>query len=822
MPARCGVAREQPRWCASQQLACSSHSKPTHISFLLSFTRTSNMASAWCAALCSAVVLLALALADAKTVPATNKTVETRACQPPHDTYPFCNHKLSITDRVNNLISLLEVDEKPLFLTAREGGGGSPGPGPAVPRLGVPEYDWGVNCIHGVQTSCIDVDGTVYCPTSFPNPVNYGYTFNTSLFYELGSVIGRELRALWISGATEYSSWSGRPHAGLDCWSPNINIARDPRWGRNMETPGEDPYLNGLFGAQYTKGLQEGEDSNYLQAVVTLKHWDAYSLETSDGHTRHNFNAIVSNQTLANTYWPAFKASVQTGGAKGVMCSYNSINGVPTCANPMLTKVLRDTWGFEGYVTSDTGAVADIYGGHHYVSTPEEAACAAIKQHCDVNSGAVYHDHLIKGVQQKSCSMDDVDEALRNTLTLRFQLGLFDPIEDQPYWHVPPTDIHTSAANASNLLATLESMVLLKNDANTLPLPKGKNIAVIGPHGKAQSALVGNYLGQICPADNNDCVETPLEAINKSNVGGTTTYAEGSGVTKGSTSDLAAAVEVAKKADYVVILGGIDTGVEGENHDRVAIALPDPQQQLIDAIVKVGKPTVLVLINGGMVAIDSAKESVSAIVEAGYPGFLGATAIASTLFGDNDHLGGKLSTTWYPSSYIHEIKMSEMELDVGPGRTYRYYSGEPLWPFGFGLALTTFDVKNKTSCEGIELSTEANAMASHSVEVTNTGSRTGDTVVFLYMTPSAVPLQSDTKLIKQLIAFQRVHLAPGASTTVTFDVTSDKFAVALKNGDMTVAPGEYKLTVSDGVSQTYAVPTLLTGAPRLVEAFPRV
>jgi beta-D-xylosidase 4 len=226
-------------------------------------------------------------------------------------------------------------------------------------------------------------------------------TWNTSLFYQLGAVIGIETRALWLAGAVEASAGSGRPHIGLDAWSPNININRDPRWGRNVEVPSEDPLVNGLFGQLYTQGIQVNDalDPTYLQAVVTLKHWDAYSLEDSDGFTRHNFNAVVSSYALADTFFPAFKRAVVQGGAKGIMCSYNSLNGVPTCANPFLSHVLRGVWGFEGYQTSDTGALEDIYEQHKYVATVEEAACVAIHNGTtDVCSGTTYASGLLAGV----------------------------------------------------------------------------------------------------------------------------------------------------------------------------------------------------------------------------------------------------------------------------------------------------------------------------------------------------------------------------------------------------------------------------------------
>jgi beta-glucosidase-like glycosyl hydrolase len=231
----------------------------------------------------------------------------------------WCNTSKTIDDRVDALVAEIELSEIPALLTAREGGGGSPGPSGAIKRLGLPEYDWGVNCIHGVQTTCINnTRGDLVCPTSFPNPNALGAGFNSSMWREMGKIIGYELRALWINGATEASSWSGQPHAGLDCWSPNINIARDPRWGRNQEVPSEDPYVNGVFGMQYTRGLQRNDaiDAARVQAIVTMKHWDAYTLEDSDGFTRHDFDAKVDNYTLADTFLPAWRASIVDGGAK--------------------------------------------------------------------------------------------------------------------------------------------------------------------------------------------------------------------------------------------------------------------------------------------------------------------------------------------------------------------------------------------------------------------------------------------------------------------------------------------------------------------------
>ena len=783
--------------------------------------------------------------------PAGNKTVSTRACLPPHDTYPFCNTSLSIEERVDDLISRLNDDEIPPLLTAREGGGGSPGPPGNISRLGLPEYDWGLNCIHGVQSTCgFNTKGDPACPTSFPNPNALGATWNSTLWREIGAIIGIEARALWLQGATEASSWSGRPHIGLDCWSPNININRDPRWGRNQEVPSEDPYANGVFGTQYTLGLQQGQDDRYLQAIVTLKHWDAYSLEDSDGFTRHNFDAKLSNFTLADTYLPAFRASVVEGNAQGVMCSYNSVNGVPTCASPFLNSVLRDQWNFTGYVTSDTGAVNDIYAQHKYRPDGEGAACAALRDGgCDINSGGVYMAHLLNGVKKGDCSMDDVKTALRRTLGLRFRLGLFDPIEGQPYWHVSPDVVNTTESQETNKRASRESIVLLQNNGpdgksmqgKGLPFAKGKSVAVIGPHGKADSAMVGNYLGQLCPDAQGSfsCIETPLDAITAANAGGSTSYTQGSDVTKEVSGGVDEAVAAAKNADQVVMILGIDESIESESRDRTSIDLPQVQHDLAAAVLAVGKPTVIVLLNGGMVGLEAEKKAAPAIVEAFYPGFWGGQAIATTIFGDNENLGGKMPFTTYGVDYTDQVKMSDMRMephDNSPGRSYRYYTGTPTFPAFQGLALTdfTFDWEQASGAEQpVQMETGATSSAPYTakVKVTNTGSRTGDTVAFLFQTPKSLDVQPRNSLIRKLIGFERVLLAAGASTTVQFDVSVRELSMvatgqgttAAREGDVVSTPGEFMLEVTDGNENGNRLvqSVQVQGTEVVLEPFPR-
>eukprot|EP01064_Diplonema_japonicum_P029489 TRINITY_DN4791_c3_g1_i1.p1 TRINITY_DN4791_c3_g1~~TRINITY_DN4791_c3_g1_i1.p1 ORF type:complete len:803 (+),score=275.66 TRINITY_DN4791_c3_g1_i1:68-2410(+) len=776
-----------------------------------------------------AVLLAAASVAAAQghgAVPVTDEAYKMRPCRPGFDQFAFCNTTLSKAERVDALIGLLKDDEIPALLTAREGGGGSPGPPGNISRLGLPAYDWGLNCIHGVQSSCVkDSNGEIYCPTSFPNPVNLGASWNDSMWKTMGYVIGKEARALFVAGATEWSNWSDRPHIGLDCWSPNININHDPRWGRNQEVPSEDPILNGIFGAAITKGQQfSSDDPKYVMSIATIKHWDAYSLEDSDGFTRHNFDATLNNYTFSDTFFPAWRRTVKDAGALGVMCSYNAVNGQPTCANEFLHDVLRNTFEFSGYVSSDTGAVQDIYDQHHFVKTPQEAACVAIKAQTDIDSGKVYHDALLSGVQQGLCTMDDVKQALRNTFGLLFDMGLFDPVDNQPYWNYNVDVIGMEHHQAAAKQAAKESMVLLKNN-NTLPLAKGKKIAVIGPHYNSTQMMVGNYYGQICKDNTFNCVETIYNAIKRYNQGGSTTAAQGCSITGSSTNGFPAAMSLVEEADIVVLAIGIDESVEAESHDRTAIDLPGVQQQLVSQVLakanSMGKKTAMVMMNGGMVALGSLPSTSGALLEAFYPSIYGGDAIASTLFGENTMLGGKMPYTVYPADYINEITMDKMSMnDVQtPGRSYKYYTGPTEFDFGFGLSFTTFELAVVTAPSS--MSCESTATATVAIKVTNTGKVEGDEVVQLFR-KGGTGGTNGIPVAKQLVAFKRVHLSPGASTTVTFSISRADFADVMDNGNRVCSPATRDLIASNGNDQVLTIPFSTTGSTATVAVFPMV
>lgn len=501
------------------------------------------------------------------------------------------------------------------------------------------------------------------------------------------------------------------------------------------------------------------------------------------------------------------------------------MNGVPTCASPMLTKVLRDVWGFTGYVSSDSGALEDIYTQHKYAANALATVPVALRDgQCDVCSGGVYSTSLLPALAAGTIEREDIDLALSHTLRLRFRMGLFDPPSATPYWSVPLSAVATPRAQAANMLAALESIVLLKNDG-TLPLAKGKNIAVIGPHGNATLALVGNYLGQLCPSNKFECIVSPFLALQAANVGGSVTYTQGCEISKNDTSGFPAALAAAAAADVVVLALGIDGSVEGEGHDRTNVDLPGAQHALAAAVAAVGKPTVLFVLHGGAVDLTAERDApgIGAILDAGYAGFVGGTAIAMTLLGDNDSLGGKLSATVYPASYTAQISESEMELDVGVGRGYRFYSGPVVWPFGFGMALTTFALAPVSSPAAATLVAEAapSATLTYVVSVTNTGARTGDNVVQAYFVPQSTPSQPASKLIKQLFAYERVHLAPGASAQLSFNVDSATLRfVDHTSGDTVSVPGSFDIIFTDGNGQTLHNALTVTGAQVTVERFP--
>ena len=685
--------------------------------------------------------------------------------------------------RVDDLISRMTLDEKV---------GQMMNAAPGIPRLGIPQYDWWNECLHGV--------GRAGIATVFPQAIGMAATWDRALMRRVATVISDEARA------KHHDALRHGVHdiyTGLTFWSPNINQFRDPRWGRGQETYGEDPYLTARMGVEFVKGLQ-GDDQKYLKLVATPKHYAVHSGPESE---RHRFDAQVSERDLRETYLPAFKATITEAKAVSIMGAYNRTNGEPCNASPtLLQKILRDEWGFDGYVVSDCGAIADVYKDHHVVNTPEEAAAISVKAGCDLECGATYRA-LSKAVRKGLIDEATLDKALRRLFRARIQLGMFDPPEAVPFASIPIDVNDCDAHKQVALQAARESIVLLKNAVNGsgagfLPLDKSKfkTVAVIGPNADDHNVLLGNYNGT--PSQS----YTPLDGIRMALPGAQVTYARGCGIASKSTAGFDEAVQAAAKADLAIVCQGLSQQMEGEEGqeegveagvhsfgDRTSIDLPGVQEELLKAIHATGTPVVLVLLNGSAVAVNWADAHVPAILEAWYPGQAGGIALAEVLFGDYNP-AGRLPVTFYKSVE----QLPPFDDYAMTNRTYRYFTGEPLYAFGHGLSYTTFAYSN------LKLSTaklQAGSELTVSVDVTNTGGRSGDEVAQVYLTD----LEGSTpRPLRFLAGFERTSLQPGEKKTLTFTVTPEQMSMVNAQGWWGVEAGAFGVAVGGNQRETVA------------------
>ncbi|MDQ5980326.1 MAG: beta-glucosidase [Verrucomicrobiota bacterium] len=655
---------------------------------------------------------------------------------------------------------------------------------PAIPRLGLPAYDYWNEALHGVANNG--------AATVFPQSVGAASSWNPELFRREGRVIGIEGRAKFNDYANAHHGDS-RWWAGLTYWTPNVNIFRDPRWGRGQETYGEDPFLTAEIGIQFVKGIQ-GDDPQHLLAMACAKH---FAVHSGPEPTRHSFNAVVSERDLYDTYLPQFERLVREARVAGVMSAYNAINGVPVSADAfLLTEVLRQRWGFEGYEVSDSDAIRDIYGEkqHAFVKTAEEAAAVAVKAGTNLCCGGDYNA-LVRAVQQGLITEKEIDGALYHTLWTRFRLGLFDPAEKVPFSKYTLLDNETPEHDQVALDLARQSIVLLKNDG-VLPLDRSKlkQLAVIGPNAASKSMLEGNYHGT--PTRSVSILDGIRAVASKDFK---VTYAMGSPVTTKkaiapwsgqdntttrSVAELKAeALEQAAEADVIVYVGGITAAQEGESFDRDSIELPPEQEDLIRALHATGKPVVMVNCSGSAIALTWQDEHLPAIVQAWYPGQNGGRAVAEVLFGLINP-SGHLPVTFYRSTAdLPDFNDYSMK-----NRTYRYFTGKPLYVFGHGLSYTGFAYHNLRATP-----TDGGAVTV-TLDVANTGPRDGDDVVQLYATP---PASSQPQEIRALCGFARVHLKAGEKRTVTITVPAvalrrydvARKAYAIPSGEWTLAAG---------------------------------
>jgi len=679
----------------------------------------------------------------------------------------FRDTNLPIEERVEDLIGRLSLDEKISQLAHQSA---------AIPRLGIPQYDWWSECLHGVARAGM--------ATVFPQAIGMAASFNDRLLYRVATAISDEARAKHHEALR---CGNRGQYFGLTFWSPNINIFRDPRWGRGQETYGEDPYLTSRMGVTFVKGLQ-GNDPKYLKLVATPKHFAAHSGPEAE---RHHFDAQVSRRDLHETYLPAFRACVKAGKAASIMGAYSRLNGEPCCASDtLLEQILRDEWGFDGYVVSDCGALRDIHGGHRVTRNLLESAVLALQNGCDLNCGAVYN-HLRRAVVKGLLDEKLIERALRRLLSARFRLGMFDPPEDVPYASISPDVVACEEHQQLALEMARQSIVLLKNEDNLLPLDRSlRSVAVVGPNAESLSALLGNYTGY--PSQ----YVTPLAGIlNAVSVGAQVLYRQGCGIWQGR-GGIKAAVQAAEQADVVIAVLGLTAQAEGEegsapqseaHGDRIHVGLPDVQGELLRALHATGVPVVLVLMSGSPLAVTWADENIPAILHAWYPGQAGGRALAEVLFGDYNPAGR------LPVTFIRSLDQLPLFSDYSmSNRTYRFMMEEPLYPFGYGLSYTQFRY-SKLQVSPREIGAAERVKVT--VQVQNVGPVAGDEVVQLYLSDveASVPVPQ-----LHLEGFRRVHLGPGQARRLTFTIAPRQLAAYRDDGAAFVEPGEFIISVGGG------------------------
>jgi beta-glucosidase len=705
----------------------------------------------------------------------------------------------SMEVRIKDLIRRMSLAEKVAQLANAA---------PRIQRLDLPAYDYWNEALHGVANNGV--------ATVFPEPVGMASTWNPELLHQEGTVIGVEGRAKFNDYTSKHNGDS-KWWSGLTFWTPNVNIFRDPRWGRGQETYGEDPLLTGVIAAQFIKGIQ-GDDPNYMLAMACAKHYAVHSGPEPD---RHRFDAHPSDRDLYETYLPQFEMAVREGHVGGVMGAYSSLNGVPCCASSfLLDDLLRKQWGFDGYIVSDCDAVGDINGQHRYATSPEQAAAMAVKAGCDLCCGRQYNS-LVRAVQQTLLTEKDVDQALYHTLWIRFRLGMFDPPEKVPYSKIGLDQNDTPEHRQLALDIARQSLVLLKNDG-ILPLDrtKYKHLAVIGPNADSVAMLQGNYNGTasrpvtILRGIRQFVTDLNLEVsytqgspitteVGRGRGGGGARGGRGGAPARPPAELLAEALTNAAGADLIIFVGGITPSQEGEGHDRSSIELPQVQEDLVRALHATGKPVVMVDGSGSAVALPWEAENLPAILQAWYPGEEGGRAVAEVLFG-NVNPSGHLPLTFYRATAdlpaFTDYAMSN--------RTYKYFGGKPLYAFGHGLSYTKFDF------QGGELASKtmaASDTAKVSFTLKNSGKVEGDEVAQVYSrhVNSKVP---QPKLA--LCGFTRVHLKPGESSKVTVEVPAQRLRYwDTDKNQYVVEAGDYEFLIggaSDDIKLT--VPMTISGS----------
>jgi len=857
-----------------------------------------NKVGSWCGVVCQIIAVYSIWLLGGENVWAQDSL--------PNKKYQ--DTKIDFVQRAEDLVSRMTLEEKASQLV---------NDAPAIPRLGVREYNWWNEGLHGVA-------GAGYA-TVFPQAIGMAATWNAPLMNDVADVISTEFRAKYLAEQHRFggSDW----FSGLTVWSPNINIFRDPRWGRGQETYGEDPYLTSRLAVAFIQGLQ-GQDNRYLKTVATPKHFAVHSGPESN---RHREDVKIGLRDMEETYLPAFRAAIVEGQAASIMCAYNAVNGKPACAHDSLLKThLREDWGFDGFVVSDCDAVRDIYREdlHNFTKTPEEGVAVAFKTGLDLICGSANEsESILRAVKKGLLNELDLDRALVRLFSARMRLGQFDP-RPMVFPKITPRDNDTEQHQTLALNVAEQSMVLLKNKNALLPLSKApRKLAVIGPNADSLEALVGNYNGspskpvtvldgirmrfgqsdvvfapgcglldpvQMPVADQYLCadkkcrkqglhaayftdrdmadpaISTRIETnarlswegeakrsavrwtgflrapesgeytfryeadggyriwvgeklvVDAWNVDWRPAIASGSITLKSgktypvkiesfqrgdqgneqlvwslpSNPGAAEALKAAESADVVVFVGGISAQVEGEEMpigvpgftggDRTRLDLPPVQQALLKSVIETGKPTVLVLMNGSALSINYADSHVDAIVEAWYPGGSGGQAVANLLAGDFSP-AGRLPITFYRS--VNDLPpFSDYSMQ---NRTYRFYTGEALYPFGYGLSYTKFKYSN-ISVSPRRLGKIGQIVVK--VDVSNVGDMDSDEVAQVYLSRN----DSEKAPLRSLVGFQRFFLKKGETRKLTFAIDARELSSVDDQGNRRIMPGAVNLWVGGG------------------------
>lgn len=669
-------------------------------------------------------------------------------------------------EKVKDIISKMTLEEKVSQMVHEA---------KAVERLGIAEYNWWNESLHGVARAGI--------ATVFPQAIALAATFDEELVYEVADAISTEARAKY----NMQQRYGDRGiYKGLTFYAPNVNIFRDPRWGRGHETYGEDPYLTGRLGAAYIRGMQ-GDNEKYLKTAACAKHFAVHSGPES---MRHMFDAQVSEQDLRETYLPAFKVCVQEAKVEAVMGAYNRLDGQPCCGNKrLLIEILRDEWGFDGMVVSDFLALLDFHGGHEVTDNPVDSAAMALMNGCDFNLGVVF-PNLVEAFKENKVSMERIDEALERIFMTRMKLGILGDADDNPYNQIPYSVVDSDEMKKLNERAAEKSVVLLKNKDNILPLDKNKikTIAVLGPNADNRRSLDGNYEGT------SSRYITVLEGI-QDYVGDDVRvlYSEGCHLFRDQINQMAVKCdrvaeikEICSESDVVIAVMGLDATLEGEDGDtgsdygmgdKPYLHLPGIQTEVLKIAKESGKPVILVNMTGSAMTLNWEEENLDGIIQGWYPGARGGKAIARLLFGEAD-FEGKLPVTFYRTmEELPEFTDYSMK-----NRTYRYMKNEALYPFGYGLSYTKFEYENTVLIE------DADHVDIKTI-IKNTGKMDGTETVQVY-----VGAREEWVPNPQLKKIKKVFLKKGESKEIEVILTKEDFYIFDESGNPVISK-EYDIYI---------------------------